>query len=116
MEVQPIPKSGSKRKKKQLGFDTPPLGYCQYCGITASYPYVIIERHHIDNKKAGGRNDDPYFHSPENRIDLCEGPCSSGCHKKADQRKPGYLKADLLKKKEEDLVRVKEYNEIIDRR
>ncbi len=108
-----FPKMGKKKKKKQLGFDTPPLDYCQYCGLQANWPYVIIERHHIDNKKMGGRNDDPSFHSPKNRIDLCEGPCANGCHKNADQRKPGYQKKDLLRKKAEDEARLKEYQELI---
>ncbi len=108
-----FPKPGPKKKKKQLGFEDPPLDHCQYCGIHVSWPDVIIARHHINNKKMGGRNDDPLFHSPENRIDLCEGPCATGCHKKADQRATGYTPDELRLKKQEDIQRQKEYESLV---
>ena len=108
-----VPKPAKRKKKKQLGFEDPPLENCQVCKIRANPPYVIIARHHIDNKKMGGRNNDPAFHSPENRIDVCEGPCANNCHKKADQRKPGYSKADLLKAKREDESRRELYETLV---
>ncbi len=106
-----FPKPGPKPKKKQLGFDTPPLDYCQVCGIGVSLPYVIIERHHIDGKQMGGRNDDPEFHSPENRIDVCGGPCSNGCHRKSDSGE--YSKKFLREAKRKDEARQRMYQNII---
>jgi hypothetical protein len=109
----PIPKPPPKKKKKQLGFDTPPLDHCQVCGIQASWPYVVIERHHIEGKQMGGRNNDPAFHSPDNRVDVCEGPCSSGCHKNADQHKPGFTPDELREAKRKDEAMFERASEIL---
>ena len=94
-EARSVPKPGKQKKGKAPGFDTPASYICMYCGM----PGVPIERHHVIAKGMGGTKD-PEQHSPKNRIDLCVGPGTNDCHGRAQRYEPGYLKPDLLAKKE----------------
>ena len=87
----PVPKPKFRKKKKRKGFEGNASKWCQYCGMTG----VMISRHHIIKRSQGGPD------TPENRIDLCDGPGSKQCHLYADQKREGYKPEDLRKKKAE---------------
>lgn len=95
----PVPKPPKRKRKRRQGFDRPPGEFCQYCGIVPRGG-VRIERHHITLRGMGGSRS-AEIHSEDNRIDLCAGPGSSGCHMKAHLGAEGYRPADLRAKKAE---------------
>jgi len=96
--MQPLLKP-KRKKRKRPEFDTPPADKCQICGIEASPPYVFIERHHIKPVGMGG-SWSKICYCDENRIDICNGPCSNGCHHKAQTYQEGYKPDDLRRIKE----------------
>jgi len=82
--MSPIPKPTKKRKRvcydnlaipkpqRVINDDGERSPYCMRCGF-----WGYIERHHIKSRGSGG--DD----SPENIIDLCDGPTTNDCHGEA---------------------------------
>ena len=111
-DCTPLPKPEKRKKKTRGGFKGEASDFCWYCGIPASPPYVVIERHHIDPVGLGGTWD-PKKHDPENRFDCCKGPASNHCHDKAQQLVKGYKEKDLREKKIEHEQKINRLRKVI---